>query len=105
MSDILPVYKKLNISVDKAEGSYIWDKNGKRYTDFLAGISVTNLGHRNPEIIKAVNEMLARYTHLSNLYTEENQESLASELIKSTMPGKVFFSNSGAHLLIQKSRY
>jgi predicted acetylornithine/succinylornithine family transaminase len=96
MSDILPVYKKLKIDIDKAKGSYIWDKNGKKYTDFLSGISVTNLGHSNPLIIKAVDETLARYSHLSNLFTEENQEKLASELINKSMPGKVFFSNSGA---------
>lgn len=96
MSCILPVYKKIDIDVEKTDGKYIWDRNGKRYIDFLAGISVTNLGHRPPQVIKAIEEAVSKYIHLSNLYHEELQEELAEELINRTIPGKVFFSNSGA---------
>ncbi len=96
MSCILGVYKKLNINVERTEGKFLWDSNGKRYTDFFSGLSVTNLGHRHPDVIKAVNETIAKYIHLSNLFPEQNQEQLAVELIQRTIPGKVFFSNSGA---------
>ncbi len=96
MSSILPVYKKLKIDVDRAEGAYIWDKSGKKYTDFLSGVSVTNLGHRPPVVIKAIEKVLSKYIHLSNLFPEKYQEELAHELAERAMPGKVFFSNSGA---------
>jgi len=81
--------------VGRAQGKYIWDKSGKKYLDFISGISVNVLGHRPPAVIKAVKEQLAKYMHVSNLYTDMNQEKYADLLIKKTFPGKVFFSNSG----------
>ncbi|MFC2061858.1 aspartate aminotransferase family protein [Elusimicrobiota bacterium] len=96
MSFTLPVYKKLNIKIEKADGKYIWDKGGKKYMDFISGVAVTNLGHRHPRVVKSIEDVMSRYLHLSNLYVEEGQEKLASDLITKTIEGKVFFSNSGA---------
>lgn len=96
MNYILPVYNKLDIRVEKAEGKYVWDENGRRYTDFFSGLSVTNLGHRPSEVVDAICDTVTEYIHLSNLFPEKHQEQLAEELVKRTIPGKVFFSNSGA---------
>ncbi|MBU3955214.1 acetylornithine/succinylornithine family transaminase [bacterium] len=95
MKNILPVYRKVCLTVSKAQGKYIWDKTGKRYLDFISGISVNVLGHRPPAVVKAVKEQLGKYLHVSNLYTDMSQEKYADLLIKKTFPGKVFFSNSG----------
>ncbi|MEA3506879.1 MAG: aspartate aminotransferase family protein [Elusimicrobiota bacterium] len=97
MSSILNVYNQLDIEVSRAEGNYIWDTEGKKYIDFFSGISVTNLGHRPPEVIKAINGALSEYLHISNIFPEKNQKELAGVLTEKTIPGgKVFFSNSGA---------
>ena len=80
----------------RAQGKYIWDKSGKKYLDFISGISVNVLGHRPPAVIKAVKEQLSKYMHVSNLYTDMTQEKYADMLIKKSFPGKVFFSNSGS---------
>jgi predicted acetylornithine/succinylornithine family transaminase len=96
MSYLLPVYRKLNIDVGRAQGKHIWDRDRKKYTDFLSGISVTNLGHRPEKVIEAINKEVSKYLHISNLYAEKFQEDLARELAGRTIRGKVFFSNSGA---------
>lgn len=95
MRNILPVYKKVHITVARARGKYIWDISGRKYLDFISGISVNVLGHRPSAVVKAVREQLGKYMHVSNLYTDMNQEKYADLLIKKTFPGKVFFSNSG----------
>ncbi|MBN2407848.1 MAG: acetylornithine/succinylornithine family transaminase [Elusimicrobia bacterium] len=92
----LPVYKQFKIDVDKAEGAYIYDTGGRKYVDFISGVSVLNMGHRPPEVMKAVESVMAKYLHVSNLYPEQNQKEYARLLVERTIPGKVFFSNSGA---------
>ena len=96
MSCLLEVYKKFNIEVSRADGRYLWDSSGKKYTDFLSGISVTNFGHRPPEVVKSVSGAVSEYMHVSNLFNERKQELLAERLVKKSFPGKVFFANSGA---------
>ncbi|NLB34795.1 MAG: aspartate aminotransferase family protein [Elusimicrobia bacterium] len=96
MSSLLKVYNKLKLEIDRAEGKHIWDKSGKEYLDFFSGIAVTSLGHRPPLVVEAIKQSVDKYMHISNLFPETNQEELASEIIERTLPGKVFFSNSGA---------
>ncbi len=99
MSSLLPVYNQLDIKVARAEGKYIWDNSGKRYTDFFSGISVTNLGHRPPEVIDAIKNITNKYLHISNLFPEKIQEEFSDLLTDRVFPGgsgKIFFSNSGA---------
>lgn len=52
------------IEVDKAEGIFIWDKQGKRYTDMIAGVAVNNIGHRHPLVLQRVREQLDKYLHV-----------------------------------------
>jgi acetylornithine/N-succinyldiaminopimelate aminotransferase len=93
---IMGTYKRYPLSVNRAKGKYIWSEEGKRYLDFFSGLSVNNLGHCHPRILKAVKEQLAKHLHISNLYYDRLQVELAEKLVKFSIPGKVFFSNSGA---------
>ena len=54
----------LCIEIKKAKGSYIWDRYGKKYLDFVAGVSATTLGHRHPIIIKEIKKQLNKYMHV-----------------------------------------
>jgi len=91
--------KGLNpIPVEKAEGIYLWDFDGKRYTDMSSQLVNLNLGHGNREIAAAIKEQADKYCYLSPAYGSEPRGSLAKMLIE-LMPdnmGKVFFTNGGA---------
>lgn len=91
-------YKRINLVVKKAKNRFIWDRNGKKYLDFFAGISVCNVGHCNEAVIKAVKKQLDSFAHVSNLYYALPQIKLGEELVKRIFPvgGRVFLSNSGA---------
>jgi 4-aminobutyrate aminotransferase len=88
------------IYADRAENSEIWDKDGKRYIDFAAGIAVLNTGHRHPKVIAAVKEQLDRFTHTCHqVVPYENYVALA-ERLNDIVPGnftkKTIFATTGA---------
>lgn len=85
-----------SIALVKGRGARVWDADGKEYLDFLAGISVLNVGHSHPAVVKAIQEQAAVLTHVSNLYYTENQARLAGRLSEIGLGGKCFFGNSGA---------
>lgn len=62
------------IDVESAEGIFIYDKSGKRYTDMISGVSVTNIGNRHPQVIKRIREQLDKYLHVM-VYGEFIQDS------------------------------
>lgn len=95
-SHIMPTYVRLSVSFIKGEGAWLWDQDGKRYLDALAGISVCNLGHAHPKVHQAICEQSAKLLHTSNLYQIPVQEQLADRLVAASGMDKVFFSNSGA---------
>jgi predicted acetylornithine/succinylornithine family transaminase len=88
-------YKRSDLIVDKAKNQFLWDKKGKKYLDFFAGISVCNLGHNRPEVVKAAKKQLDKFSHISNLYYAPSQVELGYQLIKKGFGKKVFLSNSG----------
>ncbi len=102
------VPKGLHVStpvvVARASGAEVFDPEGKRYFDFVAGIGALNLGHQHPEIIAAVREQLERYAHVSaQVVTYEPYVRLAQELDRifpraegSSVATKSVFANSGA---------
>jgi acetylornithine/N-succinyldiaminopimelate aminotransferase len=92
---LLPTYAP-EILFIKGDGSWLWDDKGKKYLDFVSGISVCNLGHCHPSVTAAVTKQVAKLVHVSNLYMNENQPLLAEKLIKHCFPGMAFFANSGA---------
>ncbi len=79
----------------RGEGVSLWDADGNEYLDFLAGISVLNVGHCNPRVVAAIQEQAARLTHVSNLYYTEQAMRLSEALAESSLGGKVFLCNSG----------
>jgi len=87
------------IDVDKAEGIYIWDKSGKKYMDMIAGVAVTNIGHRHPKVISAIKNQLDKHLHVMvyGEYIQDSQLDLAHNL-KSILPEKLncsYVVNSG----------
>lgn len=92
------VMKTLNpgLVLAKGDGVYVWDADGKKYLDFLAGIAVSNLGHAHPAVLRAIREQSERIIHTSNIYYNELQPQLAKTLSERTLGGKCFFCNSGA---------
>lgn len=96
MSSILPTYKRFDVQVEKAFGTKVTDVNGKEYLDFGSGIGVCNLGHRHPEVQRAVENQLNQYWHVSNLYHIPIQEEVAQLLVENSVGDYVFFCNSGA---------
>ncbi|AKV86005.1 acetylornithine aminotransferase [Microbacterium sp. 1.5R] len=83
----------------RGEGSYLWDSEGKRHLDFLAGIAVTSLGHAHPVFVEAVSRQAATLAHVSNYFATPWQLALAARLKRlagAGIDGRVFFSNSGA---------
>jgi acetylornithine aminotransferase/acetylornithine/N-succinyldiaminopimelate aminotransferase len=93
---IMGTYKRYPLAVKRAKGKYIWSEEGKKYLDFFSGLAVNNLGHCHPQILKAIRNQLLKHLHISNLYYDSLQVKLAEKLVKLSIPGKVFFSNSGA---------
>jgi len=80
----------------RGEGVHVWDVDGNRYLDLLAGIAVNALGHAHPAIVKAVTEQLGVLGHISNFFASEQQIELAEKLLDLVgAPGAVFFANSG----------
>ncbi|KAF0816884.1 MULTISPECIES: acetylornithine transaminase [unclassified Cytobacillus] len=96
MSNLFPTYARWEVEPEKAEGSYLYDKNGKRYLDFTSGIGVCNLGHRPEAVQKSINEQLNKFWHVSNLFIQDQQETAAKALSEAAGMDLVFFSNSGA---------
>jgi acetylornithine/N-succinyldiaminopimelate aminotransferase len=92
----MPVFSRYPLVLSHGEGPYIFDTDGKKYIDFLAGIAVNVLGHARPELVKAICEQAGRLIHCSNLYYTEPQVLLIEKLAELSGLNKVFIANSGA---------
>lgn len=91
-------YGRETICFSHGQGEHLWDLEGNRYTDFVAGIAVNCLGHAHPELVKAISEQASRLIHVSNLYQIREQADLG-EALASIAPaplGRSMFCNSGA---------
>ncbi len=92
----MPVFSRYQLVLSHGEGPYVFDTEGKKYIDFLAGIAVNVLGHGHPALVKAVCEQAGRLIHCSNLYYTEPQVQLIKKLAELSGMDKVFIANSGA---------
>src|SRR5207302_1272742 len=92
----VPTYVRNPVEFVRGEGCRLWDADGHEYLDFLAGISVLNVGHCHPRIVETVREQVGRLTHVTNLYYTEPGLRLSARLAQSSLGGKVFLCNSGA---------
>ncbi|HOJ12046.1 MAG TPA: aspartate aminotransferase family protein [Clostridiales bacterium] len=78
------------------KGINLWDLDGNKYYDFMAGIAVSALGHSHPKLVKAIQEQAGKFIHCSSLYYIEQQAKLAQILVENSCADRVFFANSGA---------
>ncbi len=93
---ILQTYKRYPLELVSGDGVWVLDNTGKKYLDFLAGISVNNLGYNNRKINSVYEKSVKRLVHTSNLFYTKPQVVLAEKISNLTNKGKVFFANSGA---------
>jgi len=93
---LMNTYKRFPIVLTHGKGIWVWDKDGRTYLDFVAGIAVNVLGHAHPSLVEALKKQVERMLHCSNLYWTEEQIRLAQMLSENTLKGRVFFVNSGA---------
>jgi predicted acetylornithine/succinylornithine family transaminase len=93
---VMPTYARQPVEFVRGEGTRLWDSEGNEYLDFLAGISVVQIGHCHPLLVEAVTKQAGRLMHVGNLFYTEPQLRLAERLSNLSIGGKVFFSNSGA---------
>lgn len=92
----LPVFNRYPITLQRGEGSRLWDTDGKEYIDMLSGIAVTSVGHCHPKIVQAVQQQAGQLMHISNLLLSEPQAKLAQKLAQFSGMDRIFLSNSGA---------
>ena len=92
---LLQNYARHPIVLHRGDGPYMWDVNGKRYLDFIAGIGVNALGQNHPRIVEVIREQAARLIHTSNLFYNEYQGPLAERIAKVSGLARTFFTNSG----------
>lgn len=92
---IAPLYGKPDIDLVEGKGSYLFDVHGKKYLDFVSGIAVNALGQCHPAIVKAMQDQIGKFSHLSNLYPNYPQINLAKKMLEITKFDKAFFCNSG----------
>lgn len=91
-------YKQQPIVIARGEGAYVWDLEGRRYLDLIAGIATCALGHCHPKVMEAAKKQLETLWHVSNVFFSEPQIALAERLTAASgLPGaRAFFCNSGA---------
>ncbi len=95
-SYVLGVYKRPPIVFERGEGVWLYDTEGNRYLDLVAGIAVNALGYGDPEVPRIMAEQAQKLIHISNLYHTEPHARLAKLLCEHSFADKVFFCNSGA---------
>lgn len=96
---VMNTYNRFPITLEKGEGMYVYDENGKKYLDFVAGIAVNSLGHGDKDLAEAISKQATQMLHVSNLYWTKPQVSLAKKLVEEGCFDKAFFCNSGAEAI------
>lgn len=93
---LMSTYNRSEVIFVRGEGSWLYDDQGRRYLDFLAGIAVVSVGHANPRVARAVSDQMAMLGHVSNLFGSEPMAQLAHRLVGLSGLDRVFFANDGA---------
>jgi acetylornithine/N-succinyldiaminopimelate aminotransferase len=98
---LMPNYGIPPVALSRGQGCLVWDADGREYTDLIAGIAVSSLGHAHPAIVATVTRQVRALAHSSNLFLHEGEVALAERLLGLLGPlarpdgGRVFFANSG----------
>jgi acetylornithine/N-succinyldiaminopimelate aminotransferase len=96
---VVGTYARNPVEFVRGEGTKLWDDAGNEYLDFLAGISVVQVGHCHPALVEAVSAQAARLMHVGNLFYTEPAMRLAQRLSESSLAGKAFLCNSGTEAI------
>lgn len=96
---LLQNYARYPLALHRGKGCWVWDLNGKRYLDLIAGIGVNALGHVHPGITRVIREQAGLLLHTSNLYYHEYQGPLAERLARASGLARSFFCNSGTEAM------
>lgn len=94
-SHVMNTYANLPVFLARGEGVWLWDEDGRKYLDGLAGIAVNTLGHNHPRLVAAIADQASKLIHSSNVYKVRLQETLADKLASLSGMDRVFFCNSG----------
>lgn len=97
--NILHVYNRYKLVLEKGEGVYLYDTEGKKYLDFAAGIAVSAFGYNNKEYNDALKDQIDKLIHVSNLFYNIPSIEAAQKIVKATGFDRVFFTNSGAEAI------
>jgi acetylornithine/N-succinyldiaminopimelate aminotransferase len=92
---LYPNYRQAPLVVARGQGAVLWDVDGNRYLDMVAGVAVSSLGHGHPALVRAISEQAARVVQVSNYYYNEPNVLLARKLCELTGMARAFFCNSG----------
>ena len=92
----MSTYSRFPIALTRGRGVQVWDDQGRRYLDFVAGIATCTLGHAHPAMVEAVSQQIQTLHHVSNLYYIPEQGQLAQWLVNHSCADRAFFCNSGA---------
>ena len=96
---LMNTYKRPPVVFTHGKGCYLYDQRGRRYLDFLAGIAVNALGHAHPRLVRVIRREASRAIHVSNLFHNPYQGSLARKLAQWSGMDRVFFTNSGTEAI------
>lgn len=96
---VLHTYNRYKVVLDRGEGVYLYDTDGKKYLDFAAGIAVQSLGYHYPGYDEALKAQVDKLLHTSNLYYNEPAMEAAQKVVKASGMSKVFFTNSGTEAI------
>lgn len=96
---LYPNYRQPPLVLSRGQGCEVWDKNGRRYLDFTAGIAVNSLGHAHPVLVRAIATQAALLCHTSNYFFNEPNVLLAEKLCGATHMARAFFCNSGTEAI------
>lgn len=97
--NFMPVYNRYPIAIEKGDGVYLFDNEGKKYLDFAAGIAVFAFGYNNKEYNDALKEQIDKIIHTSNLYYNVPAADAAEKFNKASGMDRVFFTNSGTEAI------
>jgi acetylornithine aminotransferase len=92
---VMPTYGRYPLALSHGQGAYVWDIEGRKFLDALAGIAVNTLGHNHPRFVAAITDQVTKLIHTSNLYGSPLQEKLAAKLCALSGMDNVFFCSTG----------
>lgn len=93
---MMPNYSPPPLLPVRGEGSFIYDEDGKKYLDFMAGIAVNSFGHCHPYLVEALTKQANELWHTSNVFRIGNAERLAERLVEHSFADYAYFANSGS---------